>query len=97
MTDAHELDDLEALLQSPGYQRLMAYAANEWGPAGKRFQDAVMKAAEKPDAEATAFLRCVVFAKAEFERFFRWPHERVSQLNASAQQVTGGPSRRGSL
>ena len=95
MADANELDDLDGLLTHPGYQRLMTYAGHEWGPAGARFQQAVQMAAAKPDTEATAFLRCILFAQTEIKRLLEHPAERVSQLRNKAAVVPSGPSRRG--
>lgn len=95
MSDARELDDLDGLITHPGFQRLMAYAAQEWGPAGQRFQQAVEKAAQKPDAESSEFLRCIIFTQKELKRLLVWPSERVASIKGQAAVTHGGPSRRG--
>lgn len=85
-------DDLDALINLPGYQRFHAHVVEEWGPAGKRFQQSVFAAADSPDA--TAKLREVIFAQQEIGKLMAWPQEVLSRAKADAVGPAPG-SRRG--
>ena len=80
MSDATELDDLDALLTSPGWARFSAHLIAEWGPAGQRYQQAVKLAASKAGDDAVHQLRAVLFAQDELAKLLMWPAEQLSKL-----------------
>lgn len=100
MTDPTELDELDSLLTSGGWQRLQHHFDAEWGVAGQSYQEAIKRAIGGPvgsEAEAVHRLKCVTYAQVEIARFMRWPAERVAQIRSQQERVVagGGTSRRG--
>src|ERR1041384_6043772 len=100
MTDPTELDELESLLTSGAWQRVVQHYEQEWGPGGQTYQDAVKRAISGPsgsEAEAVHRLKNVTYAQTAIANFINWPRERVAvvkRLKGGAALV-GGPSRRG--
>ena len=91
-----DLDDLDALLTSPGWARFSAHLVAEWGPAGQRYQQAVKLAASKAGDDAVHQLRAVLFAQEEIAKLLMWPGECLSRGRARAVGTGGVPdSRRG--
>jgi hypothetical protein len=94
-----ETEDLDALLRSPGWLRFSRHAEVEWH---EKFADKVKSAiGDTDDAAALAKLRQVTVAKDSIERLLRWPKDRLSELQRTADahdKETRVPlSRRGSL
>lgn len=99
MNQPNEFEDLQALLQSPGWLRFARHAETEWG---EKLQDKLTRAVgDTDDAQALAKLRQVMVAKTAIETLLRWPKERLSQLeqasNTREREQTVTLSRRGSL
>ena len=96
MATSVELDDLDALICLPGFQRFLDHVGYEWGPAGERFQRAVKQAAEKSGDDAVHALKMVLFAQTEIRTLLGWPAERLQQLRSQGRMVAeAGASRRG--
>lgn len=98
MTDPSELDELESLLTSGAWQRLVKHYEKEWGPAGESFVGALKRAVTGPvgsEAEAVQKLKCVTFAQEAIRNFLNWPEARVAQLKNRKEVAPVGPSRRG--
>lgn len=99
-SDPAELDELESLLTSGAWQRVVQHYEHEWGPGGATYQDAVKRAVSGPvgsEAEAVHRLKNVTYAQQEIARFIQWPSDRVSVLKKLKESalLAGGPSRRG--
>jgi hypothetical protein len=98
MTDRNELEDLDALVQSPGWLRVLTLFEAQWGRSGQRYCDVLEKMANSTDRMAVADdLQRVIWVRKELELFMRGVEARVAELrNKSASQGVGS-SRRGVL
>lgn len=97
-TDPTELQELENGLTSGFWARLVAHAAEEWGPAGGTYQHALQQALTGPvgsEVDAVQRLKCVAYAQAAIERLVRWPETRAAELRHARAPALPGPSRRG--
>lgn len=97
-----EREDLDALLQSAGWQWFLRYVAREWGAddgGGAMYHGAVTAAAkEDDDPRALAKLRQIVVAQREIQKLIRWPSQRLAEVTKiAADPVGAGQSRRGGL
>lgn len=93
-----ELDELESGLTSGFWQRLLAHADQEWGPAGRTYQSAIDKALTMADPSVSvARLREIRFAQAAVQALLAWPQERMNQLRTTHRSEPAGPNRRGGL
>lgn len=80
-----ELEDLDALIKSPGWVRFVAYVNGEWGSDGVLFQNAITAAANVADDPiATAKLRQVLVTQREVKKLIAWLPARIAQLRATA-------------
>ena len=97
MTDATELEDLEALILSPGWKRVEQRFYEQWGRAGSRYLDLLEKLANNVDRVAVADeIQRVIWVRKELELFFRGIESRVQELrNRKKPELT--MSRRGAL
>lgn len=83
MSNDNELEDLEALLASPGWARLVAFANREW--SSEQYRARVQRALEtvpSPDKSGDAailIMRLEDTAKA-VDNVLAWPGFRLSQL-----------------
>lgn len=99
MSQPNEYEDLEALLQSPGWLRFARHAEQEWQ---EQFSEKVRAAVgDTNDLQALAKLRQVTVAQQAVLTILRWPKERLSQIEQArvtrARGETTPLSRRGSL
>lgn len=92
-----ERDDLEGLLQHPGWARYQQMVQREWGPSGERYQQAVELAASKADPDLTRdSLKVIILTHKEIKRLLALPVERVQHLTHATAPVLS-VSRRGGL
>lgn len=97
MTDATELDDLSGVTEHPGWARIKARLAAEWGPAGARYIGKLEAMANTTDPTAAGRdMQLVIMVRREIEAFFASIEGRVAHLQA---QKVAKPSlsRRGTL
>ena len=97
-----EREDLDALLQTPGWQRFLRHVAQEWGAedgGGAMYHGAVTAAAkDDDDPRALAKLRQIVVAQREIQKLVRWPATQLAAATKQEQDPVGaGSSRRGGL
>lgn len=95
MSESTERQELEELIQMPGWSRLRAYAETEWqGQLGDKLAQAV---GATDDALALQQLRQILVAKREIARLLQWPVDRVAALKRAEPPAIAGSSRRGRL
>lgn len=95
-TDADELDDLEAVVLSPGWRRIEARFQEQWGRSGSRYLDLLEKMANAQDrAQVADEIQRVIWVRKELELFFNGILTRVTELKNRKAPVSG--SRRGVL
>lgn len=98
MSDTTELNDLQSLVECPGWPRLKQRLMTEWGPAGNRYVQALERVANDPDpGQAAQNMRMVIWVRKEIEGFFMGIEGRLSTLKAKDKPVEPSMSRRGSL
>lgn len=98
MTDPAELEDLGALIESPGYKRLLSLFEAQWGRSGQRYCDVLEKLLNS-NADRAALaddLQRVTWVRKEMEQFFRTIEGRVTELKNQRVPVANS-SRRGLL
>lgn len=103
MTD--EREDLDALINSAGWQRFAKMVAEQWGSTeggGVRFVTQMTAVAKSDDATALPMMRQIIAAQRELQAVLRWPEERLAILkrtevmpDSDAAPLT--QSRRGGL
>lgn len=94
----NELDDLESLLTSPGWTRVMERFQQEWGRTGTRYLDILEKMLNTVDrVQAADELQRVVWVRKELEAFMQSIPARLQQLKNQREPVGSGMSRRGLL
>lgn len=100
MSEPQEREELEALMTTPGWLRLLAYARATWGGDGyaQRIKLAIRTAQDRQQNVAEAVQR-VDAANDEVNAILTWPKLRVQQL--LQKEAHGQPlatmSRRGGL
>lgn len=96
-----EREELEALLDSPGWAVFHRYVQSEWGPGGRAFESAAIAAADQTtNPNAIAHLQQIIASRREILRIVQWPGERLKALKeAQPSLVTASVplSRRGHL
>lgn len=94
----NELDDLETLITSPGWVRVMERFEQEWGRTGTRYLDILEKMLNTVDrVQAADELQRVVWVRKELEAFMHAIPARLQQLKHAREPVGDGQSRRGLL
>lgn len=91
-----EVEDLDALVKSPGFRRLAQWAEKEW--ADKFSHLVTVAVGDIDDVMALQKLRQLTVAKSAVEQLLKWPAERLNALQRGEQ--TRNPdllSRRGPL
>ena len=97
MTDSRELEDLDGLIQHPGWTRYKALFDAEWGAAGARFTTALDQMANDTDkVRAADNMQRVIWVRKEMTNFLRSVEQRVTELRHRAEPVAT-MSRRGVL
>ncbi len=95
-----EYEDLDALVRSAGWARLLFHVEQQWGTeengGGHRFMTAVREAAKEDDANATARLRQIVAAPREIHLVMRWAQQRLDAVKPNVPREAA-LSRRGGL
>lgn len=97
MTDDHEREDIDALLRSPGWQRVKAWAEKD---LTAKMNSATEHAAnETDDVSALGKLRQVIAAKRAVTLVLDYPETRLQELarTAAGQARDTSFSRRGGL
>ncbi len=102
----NEREDLDALVNSAGWQQFKRIVEEQWGSAeggGVRFVTQMTKVANNPD-DATALpqMRQIIAAQREIQMVMRWPMERLETLKRTevkpdSDAVPLTQSRRGGL
>lgn len=84
-----ELEELEALLASPGWARFNAYVEKEYGAVGYRqkAQKVLTGVSIEKQSEAATLLLQLESSTREIERLMAWVRERVSKLRAGGQHA----------
>ena len=99
-------EDLDHLVNSPGWARFRAHIAQEWGTrehgGGMRFTQAAHKAADiSADSDAISQLRQICVAQREIHNAIAWVERSLKEATAQDRElVPAGPvdySRRGGL
>lgn len=86
--DTTEHADLENLLKSPGWLRVLERAREEWKdgyPA--KIKLAIQEARDKGEDVASAVVK-VDYASDEINRLLSWPKERLAQMTRASAEVT---------
>lgn len=94
-----EREDLDALVNHPGWARFCQYVAREWGNEegnGLRFMQGVKDAANDLTSQGPDKLRQVIVAQREIQTLLSWPRKRMRELSPRPELAVSG-SRRGSL
>lgn len=97
MTHDQEREDLDALVKSPGWHRVKAWAKHD---LAQNMTQATEAAADlTDDVVALGRLRQVIAAKKAVEMALNWPEERLAKLvsDAAGQEREPSYSRRGGL
>jgi len=100
-----EREDLDALINSPGWQRFKQRVELEWGTSeggGSRFVTQTMAIAKEDDATALPKMRQIIAAQREIQAAMRWPGERLDTLKRTETKPDSDAapltqSRRGGL
>lgn len=94
---SNEKEDLQTLITSPGWLRVVNYATQEWQEQIARHMETA--ANDTNDLMALQKMRQVIAAKKAVERLIAWPEERLRAMQASTERVMAPPSvsRRGTL
>jgi hypothetical protein len=88
MSETREREELETLLMSPGWLRLLTYVRQAWkDDYPQKIKMAIRDATEKNQNVAEAVLR-VDAANDEVNAVMSWPKQRVQQLLAQEQRVS---------
>lgn len=96
MAENTELEDLDHLINSPGWARFVDAVDKQWGAAGDRYASAITNAARiGADADAMAQLRQIIAAQREIQAVMSYIPNRVKLLKHEQPQLVG--SRRGPL
>lgn len=103
-------DDLQTLIESPGWKAFEAHLLAEWGAGGKRFEQTVDRFADSREEDRFVLeqIRQIAVARREILRLVQWPVEEIARLKHLDQETDGslrrplapelvGQSRRGSL
>ena len=97
MTENAEREDLEQLVNCPGWGRFLAMVDEQWGSGGARYRDAVTSAARiGADADAINQLRQIIAAQREIQLVMGMVEHRLKLLK-QPQLVAASQSRRGGL
>lgn len=89
-----EKEDLAALLLTPGWIRLTAHLAAEWGPEAMERHYEQAAAIADPEASKAAIYQIAQRKKAVRE-MMAWPSERIKALNAQPAVETATAFARG--
>lgn len=104
MTD--EREDLDALIQSAGWQRFKQMVDKLWGTAeggGERFVTQMTAVAKSTDdATALPIMRQIIVAQREIHAVMNWPAEQAERLKKAEPKADSDAkpltqSRRGGL
>lgn len=92
-----EREDLDNLLKSPGWQRVVTWANADL--SAKLTSHTEAAASELDDVQALSRLRQVIAAKRAVELVLAWPEARLKDLTVQAAAAERVPalSRRGGL
>lgn len=101
----NEREDLDALVNSAGWQQFKRMVEEQWGSAeggGIRFVTQMTNVAKSEDATALPLMRQIIAAQREIQMVMRWPMERLETLKRTevkpdSDAVPLTQSRRGGL
>ena len=93
-----ELEDLDQLVNSAGWQRFRDHVNAEWGRNSETYHDAIEKAASGDNVHLQDHLRQILAAQREILKVMRWATDRIGYLKRVDHRVQEPVlSRRGSL
>jgi hypothetical protein len=75
-----ELEELQELIESPGWRRLVAHAENTYGPSFLAVTARRLADGEETPTEVGQKLRYAAHAMKAVGLVLGWPQERVSRL-----------------
>jgi len=92
ITKDTEVEDLHALVASPGWQRFAAFCHQQWGAEGYRQHSRkIMGTLGVDNANAASVSQQMIQLEAvatQIENLVRWPVERIKKLEGRAEQPT---------
>ena len=98
MSDPREREDLEALLASPGWLRLLEYARQQWTVGNPQKIKLAIKDATASNQNVAEAVQRVDAANDEVNAILSWPKQRVqSLLTYETANTWSALSRRGGL
>ena len=99
MSDEREAEDLDNLVKSPGWQRVLAYAKQEWVTTYPvKIKQAIQQARAARES-ADAAVQAVDAGNDAVNALMSWPGSRLNALTSfsAATDAAKSPSRRGGL
>jgi NADH dehydrogenase FAD-containing subunit len=94
----NELEDWDALIKTPGWQRLLAFLKSQWGSAA--YQHKIERAiadAEEQKQDALTAIKIVNAVRHEIELILTYPERRMKDLDKEIVKQAQTPGRRGRL
>jgi hypothetical protein len=88
-----EREALEEGLVTEFWKLFAEHVTREWGPAGLRYQSAVIAASQS--ANAVVELQKVLHTQEQIALLLRWPAERMNALKDTPRPSEQSMSRRG--
>jgi len=99
MAENHELEALDALVNSDGWKRFVSMVDAQWGPSSEWFLEQLDKALAVDGSGGTDHFRQVRSAQREIQKVMQMPSHRLAQIKAGSTKPSGEyvGSRRGLL
>ena len=94
----NEFEDWDALVKSPGWQRLVSFVKAQWGAgAYKQKIDTAIAAADEHQRDAMADVKVISRVSSEITLIMNYPQERMVILEKEKLKQAQTPGRRGRL
>lgn len=97
MPENSELEDLDQLVASPGWQRFVAMANEQWAASSEWFLNELDQALKTDDTAGHTHFRQVRAAQREIQKVLRMVPERIKALKQPEKPADPVMSRRGGL
>lgn len=82
-----EFEDWDALIKSPGWQRLIAWSKKQWGSAAYQAKiEQAIKDAETNRQDALMAIKVVNAVRHEIEIFVSFPQDRLETLKKAYER-----------
>lgn len=93
-----EREDWQALVTSPGWQRLLVFVKSQWGAAAykQKIEQAILEAEEKHQ-DAIVAVKLVNRVSSELTLIMNHPNDRLETLDKLQLAQAQTPGRRGRL